>query len=243
MNVQYFDSLESMTETAARIFQEIVNAAVASRDVAYVALSGGHTPRPLYERLAEPPYVGDIPWQRLHIFLGDERVVPPDSTSSNFHMVKEALLDRAPIPTANVHHVPTEMGPEGAAAAYDSELREMANQQGEAVPRFDLMLLGIGPDGHTASLFPRTDVLNDTTHFACAVHLPPDSVGAKDAPDRVTMTYPVINASRHIVFLASGDKAEPLLRIEAGDPALPATHVKPVNGDVRWLVVEPEKQA
>jgi len=244
MKIQYFDSLESMTEAAARTFQETMDATVSSRNSAYVALSGGHTPRTLYERLAEPPFAGDIPWQRIHIFFGDERVVPSDSPGSNFHMVEQTLLDRAPIPTANVHRVPTELGPDGAAEAYDSELRQMAEAQGEAVPRFDLMLLGIGPDGHTASLFPGTDALLDRTHFATPVHLPPESVGAKDASDRVTMTYPVINASRHILFLVAGDdKAEALRRIAAGDQALPAAHVKPQDGDVHWLIATPKSGA
>ena len=239
MNIEWVDKPESMAERAAILFSETVRAAVSERGVAYVALSGGRTPRPLYERLAKDAEGREIPWTGVQVFFGDERVVPSDSPKSNYHMVRASLLDHVPIPSQNIHRVPTELGPEEGASFYDSMLRSVAATQSRDIPRFDLMLLGIGPDGHTASLFPGTDALNDTTHLAVAVHLPPESTGAKDCPDRVTVTYPVINASAQIVFLVAGDdKTDVLRRIEAGDSRLPAARVRPTNGAMHWLVVK-----
>jgi 6-phosphogluconolactonase len=240
LNIEWADNSESMAERAAILFGEVLRAAVAERGVAYVALSGGKTPKPLYDRLGIDAEAREVPWGEVHVFFGDERVVPSDSPNSNYHMVETILLDRVPIPSENVHRVPTELGPQGAATSYDSALRDVAATQGRDMPRFDLMLLGIGPDGHTASLFPGTDALSDTTHLAVAVHLPTESVGARDGPDRVTVTYPVINASAEIIFLVAGDdKADVLRQIEAGDHQLPAARVRPIHGEVRWLVVKP----
>ena len=243
MNILSFDNPESMTEHGAVLFLDVVNAAMSARGAAYVALSGGRTPKALYQRLAQPPYFGEIPWEHVHLYFGDERVVGSDNPRSNFRMVKEALLDRVPIPVENVHRVPTEMGPKDSAFSYDAELHGLAVAQDEMVPRFDLVLLGLGPDGHTASLFPGTAALEESSRFATVVHLPPESIGAKDAAYRVTVTYPVINAARQILFLVAGnDKANALGRIEGGDTDLPAARVRPENGHVRWLIVKPDER-
>jgi len=210
--------------------------AIAERGQFLVALSGGNTPKPVYERLAEKPYGAELPWDKTLVFFGDERMVPPDSAESNFHMVCESLLDRVPIPPGNVRRIEGQVQPQTAARRCDRQLRQLGEDGG--APRFDLMLLGLGPDGHTASLFPDTAVLDDDEDYAAAVRLPESSQGAQHAQDRVTMTFPVINASRHVVFLVSGeDKAEALDRVEKGDRSAPAARVAPINGDIRWLVV------
>ena len=238
---EYLPDVGAMIERAAALTAEAMSEAVQARGTFLFALSGGNTPRPVYQRLAEEPYSRNLPWHDAGIYFGDDRVVPPDDANSNYRMAREALLDHVDVSAHNVHRICGETGPLDAARLYDQDLRRLAGQTATNIPRFDLVHLGLGPDGHTASLFPETDVLTNMTDLAAAVHLPASSEGASKAVDRVTMTYPVLNAARHIIFLVAGDdKADALRRVREGDESAPATCVRPTNGTVRWLIVGKE---
>jgi len=188
-------------------------------------LSGGSTPKKLYELLATERYRRKIDWQRVHIFFGDERFVPPDHPDSNYRMAREALLSHVPIPGENVHPVATEHGtPDEGAAAYEATLKAYYGKEtlDLARPLFAVTLLGLGEDdGHTASLFPGTAALQERDKWVTAV------VGAKPEP-RVTMTYPVLESSSAVIFLVAGaGKRQKLEGLLAGDLSLPAAHVEP----------------
>ena len=193
-----------------------------------VSLSGGSTPRRLYELLAGMSF----PWARTHWFWGDERFVSHDDPLSNYRMVREALLSRAPILPSNVHPIPTEgINPEAAASAYERELKSFygAARLDPARPLFDVNLLGLGPDGHTASLFPGTAVLAERNSWVAAV------VGAKPEA-RITLTYPALESSRHAAFLVAGDEKRAIFRrLRDGDNCLPAARLRPIAG-VTWFL-------
>jgi len=198
-----------------------------------VALAGGGTPRGVYELLATPPFSEQIPWGRVHVFWGDERCVPPDDPGSNYRMARETLLDRVPLPTDNIHRVHGELDPETAAQAYAAELRDFFGAQW---PVFDLILLGMGDDGHTASLFPGSDALREKTRPVVGV-----TAQYQDRPARrVTLTPPAINAARHVMFLVVGaSKANALQAVLEGPyqpHRLPAQIVQPTDGHLVWLV-------
>jgi 6-phosphogluconolactonase len=216
---------------ARRVADWLLGAALAKTGSFAIALSGGSTPRRLYELLAGPEYLEKFPWSRTHWFWGDERFVPHDDHLSNYRMAREALLSRAPIPAANIHAVPIEgLTPDASANAYGSELETFygADRLDPARPLFDVTLLGLGPDGHTASLFPHTAVLAERKRWVAAV------VGAK-AEARITLTYPALESSAHVAFLIEGqDKREIFARLRRGDDGLPAAHVHPA-GDVTWF--------
>jgi 6-phosphogluconolactonase len=216
---------------ARRVADWLLELATSTDGVFVVALSGGSTPRPVYEHLAGPQYRDTFPWSRTHWFWGDERFVPHDDARSNFRMVREALLSRAPIPGANVHPIPAEgVTPEAAAAAYERELKTFygAEVPDPARPLFDVMLLGLGPDGHTASLFPGTPVLAERERWVVSV------VGVKQEA-RITLTYPTLQSSRHTAFLIAGEEKRAIFgRLRRGDPELPAARVRP-GGDLTWF--------
>jgi 6-phosphogluconolactonase len=211
---------------ARRVADWLLETAIASDGVFAIALSGGATPRGLYELLAGPPYRDAFPWSRTHWFWGDERVVRHNDALSNYHMVWEAMLSRAPIPSANIHPVPTEgLDPEAAALAYERELKSFYGTVplDPARPLFDVTLLGLGPDGHTASLFPGAAALEERERWVAAV------VGMKP-PDRVTLTYPALESSRHAAFLVAGaEKREIFSRFRRGEGDLPAARLRPVG--------------
>jgi len=190
-----------------------------------VALSGGSTPRPIYELLAAPPLRDRMPWPRIHWFWGDERFVPQDDSASNFRMAREAFLRRAPVPPANIHPIPTEgLSPEAAAAAYDAELRRFQATKRHDIPLFDVTILGLGPDGHTASLIPGDAAVEEQAAWVVAV------LGAR-AETRITLTLPALSNSGAIAFLAAGaDKRAPLTRLFAGDSDLPPARLDPEGG-------------
>jgi 6-phosphogluconolactonase len=192
-----------------------------------VALSGGSTPRRLYELLAEPPRRDRLPWARAHWFWGDERFVPPGDPKSNFRMARLAMLAAAPVPEGHVHPVPT-VGttPQEAARAYQRELVGFygASRLDPARPLFDATLLGLGPDGHTASLFPAAAALDERDDWVVAV------TGAQPEK-RITLTYPALESSRHVAFLIVGaDKRAAFARLRRGDAAIPAARLRPVGG-------------
>jgi len=210
---------------ARRVADWLLELSTARGGVFTLALSGGKTPRRLYELLAGPPYRDAFPWHRTHLFWGDERFVPHDDESSNYRMVREAMLSRAPIPATNIHPVPTEgTTPEAAASDYERELKSFygAERLDPARPLFDVNLLGLGPDGHTASLFPGTPVLEEREKWVAAV------VGPK--PTRITLTYPVLESSRHVAFLVAGnEKREIFSRLQRGESTFPAGRLSPTG--------------
>lgn len=230
MDLRIATDAEDLSQRAAGLFRHVVERALAGGERAAVALSGGSTPRRLYAMLGEEPWRGRIDWPRLHIFVVDERFVPPDHPESNRRMIRETLLAASPLPDANFHPIPyTPDGPEAAAERYAEDLRAFF---GPGLPHFDLILLGMGADGHTASLFPGTDAADVRDRLAIP------SVNSSTGAQRVTITLPVINAAQRAAFLVTGpDKAEALRRVFVErDPALPATRVGLASGELTWLV-------
>ncbi len=228
----------ALAREAAERFARAVEQAVTERGHAFVALSGGTTPKQMGTILAREPYRSRIPWDRVHVFWGDERWVPLGSPESNAGEARRGFLDLVPIPPGNVHHWDTTgESPQEAAAAYETQLRESLTGP-SGMPRFDLVLLGMGDDGHTASLFPNTDALVADGRLAVANYVP-----RMDAT-RLTLTAPLLNASREILFLVGGPgKAETLEAVLEGPelPAsLPAQLIRPAHPDGRlcWLVNE-----
>ncbi len=209
-----------------RVADWLLEMATAKDGIFAIDLSGGSTPRRLYECLAGPPYRNSFPWSRTHWFWGDERFVPHDDALSNYRMVREALLSRAPIPALNVHPIPTEgVSPEAAASAYERQLKSFYGAEclDPARPLFDVTLLGLGPDGHTASLFPGTAVLAEQNRWVAAV------VGAKSEA-RITLTYPALESSRNAAFLVEGEEKRAILNwLCRGDDSLPAARLRPAG--------------
>jgi len=228
-------SIEEATGLVSRFVKEIVGQAVAQRGFCYVALAGGTTPRGLYLRLAADGVSGDVPWQDVHVFFGDERDVPQDHVESNYLMAQRTLLDHVPIQLPHVHPMPADAEDLGAAAAaYEQTIRQVVPNDGEGPPRFDLILLGMGMDGHTASLFPETEAVNQSERLVTSHFVP--VLGRQ----RMTFTYPLINAALNVIlFVTGGDKAEATARLlgeTPEDPArLPAAGIAPAAG--RLIVI------
>lgn len=225
MSLTVYESKDRLAEAAARLFVEKAKRAMDNSGRFAVVLAGGSTPKSAYELLAGT-YRDDVDWSGVHVFFGDERSVPPDHEDSNYRMANEALLSRVPV--GSVHRVRGELPPPEAAADYESELRGFFG----GPPVFDLVLLGIGEDGHTASLFPRTPALDVTDRLAAAN--PVEKLGTT----RITLTIPALNASREVAFLVAGEgKAEALQEILEGDADphdYPAKLVRPAGG-VAWM--------
>ena len=228
MSVHVYGSSEELSATAAREFAARAEEAIEERGRFAVVLAGGSTPETMYGILARD-YIGRIDWRKVYFFFGDERSVPPHHEDSNLKMASEVLLDHVPV--ANVHRIRGELSPEEAAEAYEEELRTFF--QTEDVPRFDLILLGIGADGHTASLFPWTTALEVHDRWVVANPVP------RLDTTRITLTIPVINAALAVYFLVEGeDKAEALREVLEGDAdprACPAKLVQPPGGP-EWMV-------
>ena len=218
---------------AKEVMQVVLDCRDAGRECR-VALAGGSTPRGLYRLLTGDPYRTQIPWAHLRVFWGDERTVPPDHQESNFRMAKESLLSHVPIPSNQVFRIEGEVLAGEAAARYETVLREQFNLSSREIPQFDLILLGMGPDGHTASLFPGTSAVTESQKLVSAPWV------EKLQTHRVTLTPPVLNAAKHVVFLVSGvDKATALQVVLEGpaDPArYPAQVVNPPGGHMVWLI-------
>lgn len=227
MNVRIFETLEDLAQAAADAFVEEAGKSIAECGRFAVVLAGGSTPKATYEILAHD-HADEVEWPGVHVFFGDERSVPPDHGDSNYRMAREALLDHVPV--GSVHRMRGELPPEEAAASYERELAEFF---GDGPPAFDLVMLGIGEDGHTASLFPETSALDVTDRTVLANPV------LKLETTRITLTAPVLNAARRVLFLvAGGGKAEALERILAGDAdprAYPATLVRPEGGPT-WML-------
>lgn len=211
-----------LAEAAARWTAERIAAAVAARHACYISLAGGETPRGCYERLAQPPYSDGLPWPSVFVYWSDERQVPRDDPASNYGMAKAALLDHVPIPAEQIFPLVQDPVP--------ALLRLPVDRDG--LPRFDIVHLGMGEDGHTASLFPSSPALEERHALVYYVHDAP-----KPPPDRVTLTLPVINAARAVLFMVQGaSKREALAQVLQRDPALPASRVKPIDGELQFIV-------
>lgn len=233
--LRIFDTPGDLSQAAARLFATLAAEAVAARGVFTVALSGGSTPQMLYRLLSQPPYVTEVPWRQTHLFWGDERLVPPDAPGSNFGPVAQTLLNQAAIPAANIHRVKGELESIAAVADYKEQLRPFAGQ-GRRWPRFDLVLLGMGSDGHTASLFPGPIPPAEVQEPVLAVTAEYEARPAH----RLTLTPLVFNDARHVIFLITGEnKAQALAAVLHGpyNPAQwPVQRLQPSQGSVSWLV-------
>lgn len=231
---------DDLVEAAFARFSDVARRSVEARGRFAVALAGGSTPRPLYERLAARPEA--TPWESTEVFWGDERCVPPDHDDSNVRMAREALLDRVPVPDDRVHPVPTEEpDPEVAAALYERTLRRVLAPPGDAAPRLDLVLLGLGPDGHTASLFPHASTLEIDDRLVAAVRASEPTM-RPPVVDRITLTLPALDAARFVVFLVAGaEKAGAVTAVladDGNDDTWPARRVRPDDGETLWLLDE-----
>jgi 6-phosphogluconolactonase len=234
-SLRIVDDNAELARAAAEEVVRLASEAVRARGRFTLALSGGSTPRALHQLLAGPLFRDRIDWSAVHVFWGDERHVPPDHPESNYRMARETLLDLVPLPAANIHRIQAEEpDAERAAALYDAELREAFALAEHAFPRFDLMLLGIGPDGHTASLFPGSGAVHEKERRVIAPFV------AKLKSHRITLTPPVLNRAAAVIFLVSGEeKAAPLAAILEGEPQVdlyPAQAVRPEDGTLLWLV-------
>ena len=229
MNLLVYETPEELEAAAARDFVARAERAIDERGRFAVSLAGGSTPRDTYEALAQD-YAERLDWSRVHVFFGDERTVPPQHEDSNYRMARETLL--AHIRVGSVHRMRCELPPGEAALNYEEQLREFFGP-GEKLPRFDLILLGLGEDGHTASLFPETAALDVNDRWVVANPV------LKLETARLTLTIPVINAARAVIFLVAGEeKAEALREVIEGaaDPrAYPAKFIQP-EGELAWMV-------
>jgi 6-phosphogluconolactonase len=225
-----------LARVAARRLVDWAWQSIAKDGVFNVALSGGSTPRELYRVLATPEFRAQVDWPRVHLFWGDERAVPPDNPESNYGMARRELLLRVPIPLANVHRMEADDANIGRAAHnYEATLRKFLPLDDRGFPRFHVILLGLGPDGHTASLFPGSKILRETSRWVSTPIKP--KTGAR----RMTLTLPVLEAGLHVVFLVAGSEKALILREVFGerrDPPLPAQMVQPREGERIFLVDE-----
>ena len=228
--IRILKTAAELFEAAAADFAARATGAVQASGRFTVALSGGSTPRTLYSLLATKP---NIPWDKICFFWGDERHVPPDHPESNYRMANEALLSKVPVRPENIFRIHAEENDAAAAAMqYEQALRDSFHLSPGQFPRFDLILLGTGPDGHTASLFPGTAALNEPQRLVVANWVP------KFNTHRITFTFPVLNAAACVMFLASGPDKAAILREILENPAadLPSQRVQPTNGALIWLV-------
>jgi len=217
----------SLIAAATEQFITVARSAIAKRGVFYVALAGGSTPKGLYQMLATSPYSSRVDWSRVHLFFGDERCVLPNHDDSNFKMASEAMTDALPIPEANVHRMPTELGEATVIATrYAETMTEVLQDQ-----PFDLVLLGLGPDGHIASLFPDTPALTVTESLTTALYV------EKFSSWRVTMTYPVLNAARQVIVFIAGEAKAAIVKDISSDAVagLPVQRLAP-QGDYYWYM-------
>lgn len=230
-SLSIYQDLECLSCAAVELFVETVRRAVENRGRMCVALAGGSTPRRTYELLCKPPARNQVPWGCIHVFWGDERCVPADDPRSNSRMARQALLDHVPIPPGQIHPISYVDKPHEAAERYEDVLRAYFAEQ---PPCFDLIFLGLGENGHTASLFPGTPVLQERQRWAAEVYV------AEQDLFRVTLTAPLLNQAALVAFLVSGVAKSAVLREVLHGPEdpqrWPAQLIRPTNGSVRWLV-------
>jgi len=228
-------TLDALMQTAATGIADAARTAIAAHGTFSIALSGGSTPRTLYELLATPAMAGDIAWEHVHVFWGDERHAGPNDAESNYRMAREALLDKVALPPANIHRIPAELpDPETVAVAYADDLRRAFNLEPGEFPRLDLILLGMGDDGHTASLFPHSAALQERTRLVLANPVP------KLDTTRITLSVPTINNAARIWFLITGGSKAAVLKAVLEGPEQPDTYpsqlISPVDGELVLLL-------
>ncbi|MGH7334722.1 MAG: 6-phosphogluconolactonase [Candidatus Rokuibacteriota bacterium] len=234
--IRVLDDASALAQAAARMIVEAADEAVAARGRFIIALAGGATPRDTYSQLARSPLRDAMPWADTWVFFGDERAVSIEHAESNYRMAHATLLSLVPLPLAQVFRMGGEAeDQEAAATEYIAALRRVfATKRGE-LPRFDMVLLGLGVDGHTASLFPYSAALKETVRWVVSVH-----AGAAAIPARLTMTLPVLNAARRVMFLAAGSEKAKVIRAVLQDGArVPARMVYPAEGTLDWLLDRP----
>lgn len=230
-NLSVFKTIDGLNNAAAAFILDVAQEAIAASGRFSIALSGGQTPAGLYKVLATSPYKTALPWKNIFIFWGDERCVPLDDERNNAYQAKNILLDEIEIPAANIHRIQTNLEPEQAAITYEKEIKLFFNG---AQQKFDLILLGLGENGHTASIFPGTDSINEKLEGVRAVYV------TEEKKYRVSMTAPLINKAHHILFLVTGiSKAAVMKNVLTGayQPAiLPAQLIQPITGKLNWFI-------
>ncbi len=233
-----FRSPEEFAAGAAQYYADALAEAGRQRTHVRAAFSGGNTPKPVFELLADPSagYRTEVPWEKLEFFFVDERTVPPTDPESNFRMADAALLSKVPLEASQIFRVQGELPPEEAAAKYESAIRNAFRLEGAQMPQFDVLSLGMGDDGHTASIFPHTDAIHELGRIVVANQVPQKNTW------RITLTWPVINQAHDVSFLIRGaDKAEVLARVLSSDydpEALPSQLIRPANGKLTLLLDE-----
>ena len=229
-----YDTPERVAQAAAEVFAKYAVDAAQARGIARIAISGGTTPKRMFALLAAEPFRSQVPWDKIALYWVDERCVGPDDAESNFRMTREQLLSKVPLPTENIFRMEGELNPEEAASKYEAALRNSFKLEGAQAPAFDLLLLGMGDDGHTASLFPHTAAIDELGRLVVANHVP-----QKDTW-RITLTWPVINHARMVVFLIEGAaKADRLHEVLLGDydpETLPSQLIRPDSGKLNLLL-------
>ena len=216
---------------AAELLLKEARAALAERGEFRIALAGGNTPRPIYKEFGQ--IARDLSWEKVRFTFGDERCVPPDNEQSNFRMARENLFEPYSVPERSILRMRGEIEPQLAAQEYEDQLNLLATQHGETIYRHDLVLLGMGDDGHTASLFPGTLAVEEQVRRVVSNFVP------KFDSWRLTMTFPLLNQARHVLFLVGSAKNPALLeRVISGDPEFPASRVAPANGQLTWMIGE-----
>lgn len=233
MHVSIYPDTDKLSHEAAQFIARIAKESIASHGRFTIALSGGSTPKTTYALLATEPYQSQIDWSQVQVFWSDERAVTPDNDESNYHMAEEVFLSKVPIPKNQIHRMPAdEADREVASEAYTNEMRQIFNFN--EVPRFDLIQLGMGPEGHTASLFPHQASLHELNRLVIPVAVP------KPPPVRLTFTPPVLNAAKNVLFLVTGsEKADAVKAVIEGEynpDEYPAQIVRPADGEVTWML-------
>lgn len=230
-NVNIFETAASLAQATADLMIAIAKNAIERRGSFTVSLSGGTTPEYLYTLLTKPAYRDQIPWNKTFVFWGDERFVPSDDKQNNAHMAKTFLLDHVDIPSINIYPVPVDVEPALAAEKYEASIKKFF---GEETPRFDFMLLGLGENGHTASLFPGSEVVFENKRLVREVFV------AEQDMFRITMTTALINKAHNIIFLVEGESKAAILKTILGDTKqpdkFPAQIIKAEDGNLYWLV-------
>jgi 6-phosphogluconolactonase len=235
MQIAVYPNTNTLSQQAAQLIVRLANESIVTRGRLSIALSGGSTPRTLYGLLGSEAYRDQIDWSKVDIFWSDERCVPPDSPDSNYFMAQEVLLSHLPLFPEQVHRMPADKPDHDAASlAYTREMQQVFGTDG--IPHFDLIQLGMGPEGHTASLFPHQASLHEQQRLVMLVNVP------KPPFARLTFTLPILNATRHVLFLVAGaEKADAVRAVLAGDyqpEEYPAQLIRPASGDVVWMLDE-----
>jgi 6-phosphogluconolactonase len=234
-NVEIASDPETLAQKSVELFVADANKAIESRGVFYVAISGGHTPKRFFELLGELQQASSLPWDKIQLFWVDERYVEPDSDWSNYKLAADTFLGKVTIPENNIHRIPTEHDDFKAAAQYyEQTIREVFGLSEKKTPQFDLIMLGMGAEGHTGSLFPNSYATFDTEDLACVVYVMDEKL------NRITLTHPVLRAASHLAILVSGpEKAKILKEVLTSEPdevRYPVHVLWPILGKVTWLV-------